>query len=158
MAHKEDNDNLFQTLYNNLQPGYSISTNEDLIKTMIEVGIPEEETSIIARIFDLLGSNSFIDVEGATIEKEYEIQFHEPPEGYLTLSKDELFTEIEILRIEMESATDESQRVSCLRRIAEISGRLATIKVSYQSEEEVHEKKKRLSAYIRIAREIIDRC
>jgi hypothetical protein len=156
MEHQEDFDNIFQTLYNKLQPSYSIISVEDLSKMMLNIGIPEEEVSTITYIFDKLGFRSFIDVEGVTSGEGYQIQFHDPGE-YLTLSRDELHTEIQLLQDEMESAADESQKISCLRRIAEITGQLATIQVPYRSEDELLKKKRILSAYIKIAREIIDR-
>ncbi len=156
MGHKEDFDNIFQTLYNKLQPSYSILSVGDLSETMIYIGIPEKEVSTITYIFDKLGFKSFIDMEGVTTGEGYQIQFHDPG-GYLALSRDELDTEIQLLRDEMESTADESKKISCLRQIAEITGRLATIKIPYRSEEELLKKKKILSAYIKIAREIVDR-
>jgi hypothetical protein len=156
MGHQEDFDGIFQTLYNKLQPSYSIVSVGDLSETMINIGIPEEEVSTITYIFDKLGFRSFIDVEGVTTGEGYQVQFHDPG-GYLTLSRDELDTEILLLQEEMESAVDESQKISCLRQIAEITGQLATIQVPYRSEEELLEKKRILSAYIKIAREIVDR-
>jgi len=156
MGPNEDFDNIFQTLSNKLQPSYSISSIGDLGEIMIDIGIPEEEASTITYIFDKLGFKTFIDVEGVPTGEEYQIQFHDPG-GYLALSREELDTEIQLLREEMESAADESQKISCLRQIAEITGKLATIKVPYQSEEELLEKKMFLSAYIKIAREIVDR-
>jgi hypothetical protein len=156
MDHQEDFDNIFQTLYNKLQPSYSIISVEDLSKMMLTIGIPEEEVSTITYIFDKLGFRSFIDVEGVTSGKGYQIRFHDPGE-YLTLSRDELHTEIQLLQDEMESAAGESQKMSSLRRIAEITGQLATIQVPYRSEDELLKKKRILSAYIKIAREIIDR-
>jgi hypothetical protein len=156
MDHQEDFDNIFQTLYNKLQPSYSIISVEDLSKMMLTIGIPEEEVSTITYIFDKLGFRSFIDVEGVTSGEKYQVQFHDPGE-YLALSRDELDTEIQLLQDEVKSAADESQKMSCLRRIAEITGQLATIQVPYRSEDELLEKKRILSAYIKIAREIIDR-
>ena len=156
MDHQEDFDNIYQTLYNKLQPSYSIISVGDLSETMLNIGIPEEEVSTIIYIFDKLGFKSFIDVEGATSGEGHQVQFHDPGE-YLALSRDELDTEIQLLQDEMESAADESQKISCLRRIAEITGQLATIQVPYRSEEELPGKKRVLSAYIKIAREIVDR-
>jgi len=49
------------------------------------------------------------------------------------------------------------KKISCMRRIAEITGQLATIQFPYRSEEELLKKKRVLSAYIKIAREIVDR-
>jgi hypothetical protein len=123
---------------------------------MLNIGVPEEEVSTITYIFDKLGFKSFIDVEGVTSGEGYQVQFHDPGE-YLALSRDELDTEMQLLQDEMESAADESQKISCLRRIAEITGQLATIQVPCQSEEELLEKKRVLSVYIKIAREIVDR-
>ena len=123
---------------------------------MFNIGIPEEVVSTITYIFDTLGFKSFIDVEGVTSGEGYQVQFHDPVE-YLALSRDELDTEIQLLQDEMESAADESQKISCLRRIAEITGQLATIQVPYRSEEELLGKKRVLSAYIKIAREIVER-
>jgi len=156
MDHQEDFDNIFQTLYNKLQPSYSIVSVGDLSETMLNIGIPEEEVSTITYIFDKLGFKSFIDVEGVTSGERYQVQFHDPGE-YLALSRDELDTEIQLLQDEMESAADEPQKLSSLRRIAEITGQLAIIQVPYQSEDELLEKKRILSAYIKISREIIDR-
>ena len=156
MGHEEDFDNIFQTLYNKLQPSYSIVSVGDLSETMLNIGIPEEEVSTITDIFDKLGFKSFIDVEEVTSGEGYQVIFHDPGE-YLALSRDELDTEIQLLQDEMKSATDEPQKISCLRRIAEITGQLATIQIHYQSEDELLEKKRVLSAYIKIAREIIDR-
>ena len=156
MSHEEDFDYIFQTLYNKLQPSYSIVSVGDLGKTMLNIGIPEEEVSAITYIFDKLGFKSFIDVEEVTSGEGYQVIFHDSGE-YLALSRDELDTEIQLLQDEMEIAADESQKTSCLRRIAEITGQLATIQVPYQSEEELLEKKRNLSAYIKIAREIVDR-
>jgi len=156
MSHQEDLDNLFQTLYNKLQPSYSLVSIGDLSETMLNIGIPEEEVSTITHIFDKLGFKSFIDVEGVTSGEGYQIQFHDPGE-YLTLSRDELDTEIQLLQDEMESASDETQKMTCLRRMAEITGQLATIQIPYRSEEELLGKKRILSAYIKIAREIVDR-
>jgi len=156
MGNQEVFDIYFQTLYNKLQPSYSIVSIGDLSETMLNIGIPEEEVSAITYIFDKLGFNCFIDVEGLTSGKGYQVQFHDPGE-YLALSRDELDTEIQLLQDEMESASDESQKTSCLRRIAEITGHLVTIQVPYRSEEELQEKKRLLSAYIKIAREIVDR-
>jgi len=140
MGHIVNFDNIFQTLNNKLQPSYSISSVTDLGEIMINIGIPENEVSTITYIFDKLGFKSFIDVEGVTTGDEYQIQFHDPG-GYLTLSRDELDTEIQILQEEMESAVDESQKISCLKKIAQITGQLATIKVPYRSEEEFLKKK-----------------
>ena len=156
MNYQEDSDKIFQTLYNKLQPSYSIVSVGDLSETMLNIGVPEEEVSTITYIFDKLGFKSFIDVEGVTSGEGYQVQFHDPGE-YLALSRDELDTEIQLLQDEMESAADESQKTSCLRRIAEITGQLATIQVPYRSEEELLGKKRVLSAYIKIAREIVDR-
>ena len=156
MDHDEDFDNIFQTLYNKLQPSYSILSVGDLSDTMLNIGIPEKEVSTITYIFDTLGFKSFIDVEGVTSGEGYQIQFHNPGE-YLALSRDELDTEIQLLQDEMESAADEAQKISCLRRIAEITGQWATIQVPYRSEEELLKIKRVLSAYIKIALEIINR-
>ena len=156
MGHEKDFDNTFQTLYNKLQPSYSIVSARDLRETMLNIGIPKEEVSAITYIFDKLGFKSFMDVEGVTIGEGYQVQFHDPG-GYLALSGDEIDTEIQLLQEEMESATEESQKISCLRQIAEITGQLATIQIPCQSEEELLEKKRILSAYIMIAREIVDR-
>ena len=156
MSHQEGFDDIFQTLYNKLQSSYSIVSVGDLSETMLNIGIPEEEVSTITYIFDKLGFKSFIDVEGVTSGEGYQVQFHDPGE-YLALSRDEIDTEIQLLQDEMESAADESQKISCLRRIAEITGQLATILVPSRSEEELLEKKRILSAYVKIAREIIDR-
>ena len=156
MEHQKDFDNIFQTLYNKLKPDYSITSIGDLSKIMLNVGIPEEEVSTITYIFDKFGFRSFIDVEGVISGERYQVQFHNPGE-YLALSRDELDTKIQLLQDEMEFAVDESQKISYLRRIAEITGQLATIQVPYQSEEEFLKKKRVLSAYIKIAREIVDR-
>ena len=156
LGHQEDFDDIYQTLYNKLQPSYSIASVGDLSETMINIGIPEEEVSIITYVFDKLGYKSFIDVEGVSTGEGYQVQFHDPG-GYLTLSRDELDTEIQLLQEEMESAADVSQKISCLRQIAKITGQLATIQVPYRSEEKLLEKKRILSAYIKIAREIVDR-
>jgi len=156
MDHQEDFDNIFQTLYNKLQPSYSIMSVGDLSETMLNIGIPEEEVSTIIYIFDKLGFKSFIDVEGVTTGEGYQVQFHDPGE-YLALSRDELDTEIQLLQDEMESATDEPKKISSLRRIAEITGQLATIQVPYRSEDELLKKKRVLSTYIKVAREIVDR-
>jgi len=156
MDHQDDFENIFQTLYNKLQPSYSIVSVGDLSEIMLKIGIPEEEVSTISFIFEKLGSNSFIDVEDGTSREGYQVRFHDPGE-YMALSKDELDAEIQLLHDEMESAVDESQKISCLRRIAEITGQLASIQVPYRSEEELLGKKRVLSAYIKIAREIVDR-
>ncbi len=156
MDHQEDFDNIFQTLYNKLQPSYSIVSIGNLSEIMLNIGIPEEEVSTITYIFDKLGFKSFIDVEGVTTGEGYQVQFHDPGE-YLALSRDELVTEIQLLQDEMESAADEPQKISCLKRIAKITGQLATIQVPCRSEEELLEKKRVLSAYIKVAREIVDR-
>ena len=156
MGHEEDFDNVFQTLYNKLQPSYSIKSVEDWNEAMLNIGIPEKEVSAITCIFDRLGFKSFIDVEGVTTGEGYQVIFHGHGE-YLTLSRDEIDTAIQSLREEMESATDESQKISCQRQIAEITGQLATIQVPYRSEEELLEKKRVLYADIKIAREIVDR-
>ena len=156
MGHQEDFDSIFQTLYNKLQPSYSIKSVEDWREAMLNIGIPEEEVSAITCIFDRLGFKSFIDVEGVTTGEGYQVIFHDPGE-YLTLSRDELDTEIQLLQDEMESAVDEAQKISCQRRIAEITGQWATIQVPYRSEEELLKIKRVLSAYIKIALEIIDR-
>ena len=95
-------------------------------------------------------------MEGVTTGEGYQVQFHDPG-GYLALSRDEIYTEIQLLQEEMESAADVSQKISCLRQIAKITGQLATIQVPYRSEEKLLEKKRILSAYIKIAREIVDR-
>jgi hypothetical protein len=156
MNPNQDFDKIFKTLKNKLQPSYSITSIEDLSESMINIGIPEEEVSPITYLFDKLGFKCFIDIEGVTIGEEYQIQFHDPGE-YLALSRDELETEIQLLQDEMDSATDESQKISSLKQIAKITGQLATIKIPYESEEELLEKKINLSAYINIAREIVDR-
>jgi len=156
MSHEEDFDYIFQTLYNKLQPTYSIVSVGDLSETMLNIGIPEAEVSTITYIFDKLGFKSFIDVEGVKTGEGYQVQFHDPG-GFLALSRDEIDTEIQLLQDEMESVADESQKTSYLRRIAEITGQLATIQIPCQSEEELLGKKRVLSAYIKIAREIVDR-
>jgi hypothetical protein len=56
MDHQEGFDNIFQTLYIKLQPSYSIISVGDLSKTMLNIGIPEEEVSTITYIFDKLGT------------------------------------------------------------------------------------------------------
>ena len=156
MNHEEDFDSIFQTLYNKLQPSYSIISVEDWREAMLNIGIPEKEVSAITCIFDRLGFKSFIDVEGVTTGEGYQVIFHDPGE-YLTWPIDEIDTAVQSLREEMESATDESQIISCQRRIAEITGQWATIQVPYRSEEEMLQIKRVLSAYIKIALEIINR-
>jgi hypothetical protein len=156
LDHQNDFDNIFQTLYNKLQPSYSITSVGDLSEIMLNIGIPEEEVSTITYIFDKLGFKCFIDVKGATSGEGYQVQFHDPGE-FLALSGDEINTAIKLLQDEMESTADESQKISCLRRIAEITGQLATIQVPYRSEEELVEKKGILSVYIKITKEIVDR-
>jgi hypothetical protein len=156
MGHQDDFESVFQTLYNKLQPSYSITSIADLGEIMVNIGIPKDEVSVITYVFDKLGLKSFIDVEGETTGEGYRIQFYDPGE-YLALSRDELEIEIQLLQDEMEAATDESRKISCLRQIAKITGQFATIKFPYQSEEELLEKKRKLSVYIKIAREIVDR-
>jgi len=62
MSHEEDFDYIFQTLYNKLQPTYSIVSVGDLSETMLNIGIPEAEVSTITYIFDKLGFKSFINL------------------------------------------------------------------------------------------------
>lgn len=156
MAHQEDFDSFYQTLHNQLGPSCSISSIRDLSQILTGMGIPAGEVSTITDIFEKLGFRCFIDVEGVTSGEGYQVKFHDPGE-YLALSRDEIDTEIYLLQGEMESTTDESKKISFLRQIAKITGQLATIQVPYRSEEEWLGKKRVLSAYIKLAREIVDR-
>jgi len=156
MSYNEESDKIFQSFKQMLQPSYSITSIGDLGEVMSNLGIPDEDISSITNVFDKLGHHCFVDIEGGGNEDGYQITFHDPGE-YLALSRDELATEIQILQDEMEVAEDESQKISYLRKIAEISGKLVTIRVPYQSEAEFLEKRDNLSAYVRIAREIIER-
>ena len=78
MGNQEVFDIYFQTLYNKLQPSYSIVSIGDLSETMLNIGIPEEEVSSITYIFDKLGFKCFIDVEGVKSGEGYQVQFHDP--------------------------------------------------------------------------------
>ncbi|MGB9887955.1 MAG: hypothetical protein ACPLRW_13320 [Moorellales bacterium] len=152
-----NNLDLATQLSKKLKLHYTLRNKNDFIAALEETGIPQEEASVIAQALEKVGREGVIELQDDAAGEGYLIESVTTSSIVPRYTAQEMRTEIERLRRELEAATTPTAQASLRRQIAELLDSVVVIKIGYRSHAELESKMTRLRTYIDIAREILRR-
>ncbi|MGC9084550.1 MAG: hypothetical protein ACP5ME_15420, partial [Anaerolineae bacterium] len=139
-----NNLDLANQLSKKLKLHYTLRNKNDFIAALEETGIPQEEASVIAQALEKVGREGVIELQDDAAGEGYLIESVTTSSIAPRYTAQEMRTEIERLRRELEAATTPTAQASLRRQIAELLDSVVVIKIGYRSHAELESKMTRL--------------